>query len=393
LNRKVIAFIPVRGGSKGIPGKNIKKIAGKPLVCYAIDAALMAKKINHVVVSTDSEEIKQVVQNYYPKQNNLYIFDREPATATDTATTESAMLDFTNRTSLDFEDIILIQATSPLIESQHIDEGYHKYCNESLKGLVSVCRQKRFLWSESDPQNYDPQNRARRQEFNGHLVENGAFYITSRESLLQTRCRVAKPYGTYEMPESTYFEIDEPEDWIILESLLKRNNQQNKYRRLPDKISAVVLDFDGVFTDNKVIVFQNGEEAVVCDRGDGMGISQLKKAGIDIWVLSKEQNPVLKSRCEKLKIPCIHGVDDKWPLLQKQLEERELSPDEVIYVGNDVNDIECMQNVGCGVAVNDSHNRVIERADLRLDKKGGNGAIRELADRILEYINNQYETL
>lgn len=387
MNRKVVAFIPVRGGSKGIPGKNIKHIAGKPLVCYAIDAALAAQKIDQVVVSTDSEEIKQVVQHNYRKQKDLNIFDRDLATATDTASTESAMLDFTNRTPLDFDDILLIQATSPLIKSRHIDEGYQKYFNKNLNGLVSVCRQKRFLWSESDPQNYDPQNRARRQEFNGHLVENGAFYITSRESLLETGCRISKPYGTYEMPESTYFEIDEPEDWIIVESLLKRNNQQKKYERLPKKISAVVFDFDGVFTDNKVIVFQNGEEAVVCDRGDGMGISQLMKAGIDVWVLSKEQNPVLKSRCQKLKIPCIHGVDDKWALLQKQLGERVLAPDEVIYVGNDINDIECMQNVGCGVAVADSHKKVLDIADIVLTSNGGNGAIRELCDLVLEFSN------
>lgn len=387
MNRKVVAFIPVRGGSKGIPGKNIKQIAGKPLVCYAIDAALSAQKIDQVVVSTDSEEIIQVIQNNYQKQNNLIIFERDPTTATDNATTESAMLDFVNRSSLDFDDIILIQATSPLIVSKHIDEGYQKYCKDNLNGLISVCRQKRFLWTESDPQNYDPQNRIRRQEFDGYLVENGAFYITSRVSLLQTGCRISDPYGVYEMPDSTYFEIDEPEDWIIVESLLKRKMQQQKLKKLPDKVSAVVFDFDGVFTDNKVIVFQNGEEAVVCDRGDGMGISNLKKAGIDVWVLSKEQNPVLKSRCEKLKIPYIHGVDDKWPLLQKQLREHELSSDEVIYVGNDINDTECMQNVGCGVGVADSHPYVLDIADLVLTSNGGNGAIRELSDLVLKSSN------
>jgi len=382
--RKAIAFIPARGGSKGIPGKNIKLIAGKPLISYVIESALGVDAIDHVVVSTDSKDIEDVVRNEYFDNEKCQIFHREPATATDEATTELAMLDFAERTDIEFDDLILIQATSPLIESVHFREGYEKYLSEQLGGLVSVVRQKRFFWDTKGPLNYEPTKRPRRQDFDGHLVENGAFYITSRKKLLQTKCRISEPYGVYEMPEESYFEIDEPNDWGIVEQLIKQKKNAGKSIKLPEKIDAVVLDFDGVFTDNKVIVFQDGEEAIICDRGDGMGIELLRKAGIPVWVLSKEQNPVLKARCKKLKIPCVHGVDDKWPLLQSQLKKKDIDPAHVIYVGNDVNDIECMSNVGCGVAVADSKQDVLSTADYTLSSKGGNGAIRELCEIILK---------
>ena len=185
------------------------------------------------------------------------------------------------------------------------------------------------------------------------------------------------------MPETSFFEIDEPEDWIIVEALLKRKQARQKRQKLPGKIEAVVLDFDGVFTDNKVIVFQNGEEAVICDRGDGMGISILKKAGVPVWVISTEQNPVLTARCKKLDIPCFYGIDNKWKLLQAQLKEKNINPKNVVYLGNDINDIECMQNVGCSVAVADAYDEVLAVADVVLEKKGGMGAIREAVVNLL----------
>jgi len=380
--RKAVAFIPARGGSKGIPGKNIKPLAGKPLIGYAIESALAVDSIDHVIISTDSKDIEDVVRNKYSKNNKCQIFHRDITTASDEASTESAMLDFVERTDIEFHDLILIQATSPLVESIHLREGYEKYLSEQLGGLVSVVRQKRFLWDKKGPLNYEPTNRPRRQDFDGHLVENGAFYITSREKLLQSKCRISEPYGVYEMPESSYFEIDELTDWAIVEKLIEQKYDAEKRNKIPNDIGAVVLDFDGVFTDNKVIVFQDGKEAIICDRGDGMGIELLRKSGIPVWVLSKEQNPVLKARCKKLKIPCIHGVDDKWSLLQSQLKDKKIDSANVIYVGNDINDIECLENVGIGVAVSDSHQRVLQIADLILNKKGGNGAIRELADLI-----------
>jgi YrbI family 3-deoxy-D-manno-octulosonate 8-phosphate phosphatase len=148
-------------------------------------------------------------------------------------------------------------------------------------------------------------------------------------------------------------------------------------------IKLLALDFDGVMTDNSVIVDENGKESVVCNRSDGMGVEIIKKHGIDVIVISKEQNKVVKARCDKLKIPCIHGIDDKLSILKKEIESRNLTSEQVCFVGNDVNDIECIQYVGLGVAVNNAYPEVKKAANIVTENNGGNGAVREIINKIL----------
>jgi YrbI family 3-deoxy-D-manno-octulosonate 8-phosphate phosphatase len=152
---------------------------------------------------------------------------------------------------------------------------------------------------------------------------------------------------------------------------------------LPKQIDAVIFDFDGVFTANTVYVDQDGVETVRASRGDGMGIGLLKAAGIACSVLSKEPNPVVLRRCEKLKIPCMHGVDDKLPILRTWASERGYPLQNLVYVGNDINDLECLEAVGCGVAVADSVPSVLAVADYVLTYPGGQGAVREVCDWVL----------
>lgn len=222
--KKNFAFIPVRGGSKSIPLKNIKNFCGKPLVYWTAKAANDCKEISEVYISTDSDKIAEVVKSFdLPK---IKIIGRSEETAKDTASTESAMLEFAEK--FEFDNIILIQATSPLLESSDLDGGMKKFFG-GYDSLLSVVRQKRFIWHEVDKmavaQNYNPQSRPRRQEWNGYFVENGAFYITSRENLLKSKCRISGRIGLYEMSEETYFEIDEPSDWIIMEQLKNRGEK------------------------------------------------------------------------------------------------------------------------------------------------------------------------
>lgn len=225
-NKKTTVFIPIRGGSKNIPLKNIKELAGKPLAFWTIEAALGCPLVDEVVVSTDSDVIKNKVGEI--KDSKLRIIDRSEETATDTASTESAMLEFA-RTDDSFQYIILVQATSPLLELSHLEGGIKKYFENEYDSLLSVVRQKRFIWEEkgkeAKPVNYNPLRRLRRQEQEGFLVENGAFYITSRENLLKTQCRISGKMGVYEMPDETYFELDEPSDWIIMENFLKKRGK------------------------------------------------------------------------------------------------------------------------------------------------------------------------
>lgn len=157
----------------------------------------------------------------------------------------------------------------------------------------------------------------------------------------------------------------------------------NQIFSLPTKIQAAIFDFDGVFTDNRVIIDEDGKEAVICNRSDGLGISALRETGVKLVVISKEKNPVVQKRCEKMGIPCIQGIDDKKTVLISWLAEQGIHKDHVIYVGNDTNDKECLQYVGCSVVVADAHVDVKTIARIVLNNNGGHGAVRELCDLIL----------
>ena len=214
-----VAYIPVRGGSKSIPLKNIKEIAGKPLVYWVAKAASVCDFIDKVYIATDSDKISEVVNSF--NLDKVCCIGRSAENASDTASTEAAMLEFA--AEYDFDNICLIQATSPLLTAADLNGGFELYKNAD--SILSVVRQKRFIWSENaegiaTPVNYDVFKRPRRQEFDGFLVENGAFYITSKELLEKSKNRVSGRIKAYEMDDYSYFEIDEPSDWQVIESRL-----------------------------------------------------------------------------------------------------------------------------------------------------------------------------
>lgn len=216
-----VAFIPVRGGSKSIPLKNIKPLCGKPLVYWVTKAACECKEIDTVYVSTDSNAIKKTVEEFAFAK--VRVIDRSTETATDQASTESAMLEFAKR--YEFDNIVLIQATSPLLTASDLERGFMFFGEEGIESVFSAVRQKHFIWEEGEggakPINYDVSHRPRRQDFDGYLVENGAYYITSKEALLKSGNRVSGHIKAVEMCEESLYEIDEPSDWIIVEHLLK----------------------------------------------------------------------------------------------------------------------------------------------------------------------------
>lgn len=219
-----IAFIPVRGGSKSIPLKNIKVLNGKPLVYWTALAANNAEFVDRVIVATDSCEIKSTVLGFGFKK--LEVYDRELQNAQDTSSSESVMLEYIEKSRLNDNDkFILIQATSPLLKSNYIDEMIEKLEKSDADSIFSVVREKQFHWIETEngvkPINYDYKNRPRRQDFDGILAENGACYINSVKNIVENRCRISGKIITYEMPSETAYEIDEENDWLIVENLMK----------------------------------------------------------------------------------------------------------------------------------------------------------------------------
>lgn len=157
---------------------------------------------------------------------------------------------------------------------------------------------------------------------------------------------------------------------------------------LLQNVAMVFFDFDGVFTDNRVLVGEDGKESVFCYRSDGVGLSKLKKAGVDCMVVSSEPNPVVSVRCQKLNIDCIQGVRDKLAVIQQILAEREIEPHACVFVGNDDGDLEAMQFVGVPVAVADAYPHIQELARIILKREGGRGAVREICELIVSAKNN-----
>jgi N-acylneuraminate cytidylyltransferase len=143
------------------------------------------------------------------------------------------------------------------------------------------------------------------------------------------------------------------------------------------------MDFDGVHTDDRVHVDQNGVESVTVSRSDGMGVGLLRTAGLPMLILSKERNPVVAARAAKLGIDVRHGIDDKLPELRRWCDEQGVDIARVAYVGNDVNDVACMNAAGWPIAVADAHSEALSAARVVLKSRGGHGAVREVCDGIL----------
>ena len=381
-----IAFIPVRGGSKSIPLKNIKLINGRPLVYWVLDAVVRCEDIDRVVVSTDSQIIKEVIERY--NSDKILIVDRSKKVSIDTATTEAVMLEFAKR--YDFTNIILVQATSPLLTEHDISRGIEKFNQKGIDSVLSVVRQKRFLWSESSKGghaiNYDPLNRPRRQEFDGFLVENGAFYITSRKRLISTKCRISGNIGLVEMPEESYFEIDEPSDWIIVEKLLSKI--KNRVVDLDGKIiriKCLLTDCDGVLTDGGMYYSESGDEAKKFNTKDGMAFKLLKENNFITGIITGENINLIKCRAKKMQVDEVYlGVQDKMKVINEICTKYNLKYKEIVYIGDDINDLEVIKSVGFGCTVNNGMKCIKEIADYVTKVDGGEGAVREVTELLLK---------
>lgn len=214
---KWTAYMPLRGGSKSIPGKNMRRLADRPLFAWALGAAVDSGCFDELWVGTDSAEISQAVQAQFA--GKVRLFERSAATCTDEASTESALLEFA--AVADFDVLCTIQATSPLTGAADFQRARRQFEQQHADSLLTAVRSHRFYWTDDGRAlNYDPLKRPRRQDFAGTLMENGAFYFTRREVLSAQRCRLGGAITVYEMAAEHATELDEPEDWPIIERLL-----------------------------------------------------------------------------------------------------------------------------------------------------------------------------
>lgn len=377
-----VAFIPVRGGSKSIPLKNIKMFCGKPLVYWTAKAAANCQYIDKVYIATDSQKIRDTIDALHiPK---VTVVTRSAESASDTASTELAMLEFAKQ--YDFTNIVLIQATSPLLSSEDLNRGFQMFLEDGVDSVLSGVRQKRFYWDETEkgfvePINYDLYKRPRRQEFSGCFVENGAFYITTRQALLATKNRISGNIKMCVMNEETFFEIDEPSDWVIMEQLKKKQLAQKK--EALKKIKLVATDCDGVLTDGGMYYSENGDELKKFNTLDGHGFALLREAGIKTAIITGEITELVKRRAEKLKVDhLIMGEKDKLKVLKSLCEIYQISLEDVAYIGDDIFDLPAIEACGFSCAPENAVDIVKEKADYVTRKSGGQGCFREVVEMI-----------
>lgn len=224
MNR--IGFIPMREGSKRVPNKNFKMIAGKRLYQWVTEAAIRSD-LDHVYIYTDYDKLRNYAYWMYRGTKKLHLPQRRKRNATDTASTEQAMRDFVDDHIRNYDEIYLLQATSPMTTKEDINRAIRTMKRGLYDSVVSVVKQKRFIWSKDGvAQNYDPQKRPISQEYEGFWVENGAIYGTTKQQFEDSVCRVGGTIGLVEMPENTYIEIDTKDDFAMVESLLERRKNE-----------------------------------------------------------------------------------------------------------------------------------------------------------------------
>ena len=411
--REVLAIIPARGGSKGIPRKNIKPLKGYPLISYSIAAGLLAETVTRVIVSTDDDEIANVARSYGAEVPFLRPAEFAQDETTDLPVFQNALSWLSENEHYHPDFIVQLRPTSPFRPHGLINQAVKLLAETpeatSVRGIIPSGQNPYKMWQlhpdgmmipliSSDlkePYNMPRQKLPPTYWQTGHIdvirsgvIQNGSMsgdiiypvhidpaYMVDLDNLLDW--------------ERAEWRMRDPQLRIVgPEDLDQTTNKDFRKRPLPQPIELIVFDFDGVMTDNRVQVDQDGIESVVAHRGDGMGIEMLRNAGIEMLVLSTEPNPVVAARSQKLKLPYYHGVGKKDEILAKILAERKLNPQNVIYVGNDINDQPCFPLVGCVVAVADAHPSVRNQADIVLTLPGGYGAVREFCDMVLANMRN-----
>jgi YrbI family 3-deoxy-D-manno-octulosonate 8-phosphate phosphatase len=377
---KWVALMPLRAGSKSIPDKNVRPLAGRPLFAWSLGEAMRSGVFDAIYVASDSAQIRGIVAGEFP--SGVEVIDRSAESASDTASTESVMLEFQER--VNFDVLCLIQATSPLTRAEDFITARAKFETESLDSLLTAVRTDRFIWSaDAEPLNYTPRSRPRRQDFGGAYVENGAFYFTAASVLERERCRLGGRIGIHVMPADTEVEIDHAADWPRVENALLARLRDETATEVLRRVKIFVLDVDGTLTDGSMYYGPGGEAFKQFHTHDGKGLERLRDIGVRVCVMTGEDSPATAARVEKLGITdYFPGVKDKLSLLEEQARAWSATLDEVAFIGDDLGDLECLAAVGASFCPADALAPIRSAVAHICSRPGGGGAVREACDRI-----------
>lgn len=384
---KVVALVPARGGSKGIPGKNVRPLTGRPLLHWVLDALAASPTVAETLVATDDDAVRQAVAAF--GEPAVRAVDRSPATATDQASTESVLLEVA--AASDADAILLVQATSPLLTADDVAQAVARLEQPGVDSVLSVVRQHRFRWQPTadglvQPANYDPAARPRRQDFDGELVENGALYLSGRQRILDTGVRISGRIAAVEMDPASYLEIDEPSDWPLVEAALQARGAGIITTPPAGPIRAVFTDVDGVLTDAGMYYSADGDALKRFSARDGHGFELLRDAGIATAVITRETTPIVERRAAKLQVDVVRmGARDKLAVGTEVAAELGVPLDQVAYIGDDITDLPLLDVVGLSAAPSDAVDEVRTAVHHLVQARGGAGAFRELAEAVLAH--------
>ncbi|XP_071315320.1 N-acylneuraminate cytidylyltransferase A [Trachinotus anak] len=382
-DRHCAAVILARGGSKGIPLKNIKMLAGVPLIGWVLRAARDSNMFASVWVSTDHDEIAKVAESWGAK-----VHRRSAEVSKDTSSSLETLQEFA-RYHPEVEVICHIQATSPCLQPYHVKEALNMILKEGFDSVFSVVRRHHFRWQEvkeesagqTSPLNLNPAKRPRRQDWDGELCENGSFYFATTDLVMKKGVLQGGKVGYYEMKPEYSVDIDVDIDWPVAEQRVLR------YGYFGQGVRLMFCNVSGCLTEGRIFLPVHGEEMVSINTRDTMGIRMLQKEDVEVVLLTSREDPITPSLAEKLSknMGCKVIEVGEEPLndLKPELEERKLNWMDVAYMGNDKPDVNCL-NLACLSAVpGDAPKDAINAAKYTCNEVGGMGAIREFAEHIL----------
>ncbi len=402
---EVLAIIPARGGSKGIPRKNIRNFAGHPLIAYSIEAGLAAETVTRVILSTDDEEIASVGRQYGAETPFLRPSEFAQDQSLDLPVFQHALAWLAEQENYRPDVVVQLRPTSPIRPPSLVDEAVCLLLDnpdaDSVRGVVPAGQNPHKMWRLDSATGQmrplltvegiaEPYN-APRQVLPPVYWQTGHIDAIRPHVFSQGSMSGKVILPVMINPEYTV-DIDTPKDWARYEWLVWHSDLDIVYpgrrgvprRPIPAQVDLVVFDFDGVMTDNRVWVDQDGREMVAANRSDSLGLNALRAAGVRTMVISTETNPVVAARCRKLKLEHIQGVEDKATLLKNILADQQIDPRKAIYLGNDINDVPCFPLVACALVVADAQPAARRAADIVLSQAGGHGAVRELCDLLLQ---------
>lgn len=402
---EVLAIVPARGGSKGIPRKNIRDFAGYPLIAYSIAAGRQAQTVTRVIVSTDDEEIAAVAREFGAEAPFLRPAEFAQDNSLDLPLFQHALQWLAEHEGYRPEVVVQLRPTSPIRPRDCVDGAVNKLLAhreaDSVRGVVPAGQNPHKMWRLSGedapmknllevPGLAEPYN-APRQSLPQIYWQTGHVDAIRSQTILQKGSMSGGTIYPLVIDARFTVDIDNLADWARYEALVYSGQLDMVWpgrprRPMPEKLELIVSDFDGVFTDNRVWTDQDGREMVAASRADGLRVRDLRERGIEVIVLSSEPNPVVQARARKMGIEAVQETDTrkKGEALRQLLAKRGIDPARVAFVGNDANDLSCFEVAGWAVAVADSYPEVLRAADYVLKTKGGHGALRELFDLVLQ---------